>query len=156
MSNRASKQPSVLDQNLLLCKLQICRNRCLINLTLNQIFAMLTFNNKEFLEKWFYSIVIQLRSSSIWGTCSQQRTTTKSPKRSPKRLTWVRKGLQQTLNLPLLESMFFGSRVFVAFEKRWSLNRSFRCSDVRVCKYIKISNGTNWDCSNLISLCVIW
>ena len=53
MSNRASKQPSVLDQNLLLCKLQICRNRCLINLTLNQIFAMLTFNNKEFLEKCF-------------------------------------------------------------------------------------------------------
>ena len=40
--------------------------------------------------------------------------------------------------------------------QRWSLNRSFRCSDVRVCKYIKISNGTNWDCSNLISLCVIW
>lgn len=57
MSNRASKQPSVLDQNLLLCKLQICRNRCLINLTLNQIFAMLTFNNKEFLEKWFHSII---------------------------------------------------------------------------------------------------
>ena len=67
MSNRASKQPSVLDQNLLLCKLQLCRNRCLINLTLNQIFAMLKINNKEFLEKWYHLLDFHGRKYRLLG-----------------------------------------------------------------------------------------